>query len=47
MDVTSGEQRGLLDGEEDFPWLSMGMIRAEKQEARKPWQMSVIVKLDG
>lgn len=37
----------VLDDKEDGPWFSMGITRAEKQEASKPWQMSAIVKLVG
>lgn len=34
-----------VEEDEDEPWFSMGMTRAEKVEARRPWRLSVIIKL--
>lgn len=36
-----------LEEEVDGPWFSMEMSKAEKIEARKPWKMSLIIKLVG
>lgn len=33
--------------EGDEPWFGMGMTRAEKIEARRPWRNSLIIKLVG
>lgn len=37
----------MVDDEEEGPWLSMGMTKEEKIEARKPWELSIIIKLVG
>lgn len=41
------------DDDDDFeddvegPWISMGMTKDEKNEVRKPWRLSLIIKLIG
>lgn len=37
----------MLVEENGGPWFAMGMSKEEKLEARKPWQMSLIIKLLG
>lgn len=54
--LREGDEESEVDGEishdniveeEDGPWFSMGMTKLEKHEARRPWRMSVIIKLVG
>lgn len=34
-----------LEEEVNGPWFSMGMMKEEKIEARKPWHLSLLIKL--
>lgn len=34
-----------FEEEEEGPWFSMGTTKKEKMEARKPWGLSLIIKL--
>lgn len=45
-DVTISDD-DMVNDEDDMPCLSNGMRREEKKQARKPWQLSVIMKLVG
>lgn len=37
----------ILEEEEEGSWFSIGMSKAENQEVRMPWRLSVIIKLVG
>lgn len=37
----------FLEADDDGSWFSMGMSKEEKYEAKKPWCMSLIIKLVG
>lgn len=53
MDEALADEHGevsnddLLDKDSNGPWFSIGMSRSEKIEARRPWRMSIIIKLIG
>lgn len=37
----------IMEEEDKGPWFSIGMSIDEKQEARKSWHLSMIIKLVG
>lgn len=37
----------IEDDYQDGPWISLGMTKEEKKQARKPWRFSLIIKLVG
>lgn len=45
-------EKDTSDDDDDYddvegPWISMGMTKEGKHEARKPWRLSLIIKLVG
>lgn len=38
---------GEVDEDDEGPWISLGMSKEEKIHARKPWRLSLIIKLVG
>lgn len=46
-DASDGDDDDDYEDDVEGPWIMMGMTKEEKEEARRPWRLNLIIKLVG